>query len=160
RPDQGRHYHPRAQPLPAGHRVNRSDRSSGLAVGILCRLRSDSRRATPTHRGAGNRPSLPAPGRGSDRQRDSPGSGQAARIAGPRRAPGRVRERAEDVQRKGPPVELPERVRERSSANMEGAAGMRASVEEIRAWIVARISHLTAVTPAEVDVQAPLTSYG
>jgi acyl carrier protein len=43
---------------------------------------------------------------------------------------------------------------------VEGAAGMTPSVEEIRAWIVARISHLTAVPPAEVDVEAPLTRYG
>jgi acyl carrier protein len=37
---------------------------------------------------------------------------------------------------------------------------MTPSAEEIRAWIVDRVSHLTAVPPAEVDVGAPFTSYG
>jgi acyl carrier protein len=37
---------------------------------------------------------------------------------------------------------------------------MTPSVEEIRAWLVARVSHLTAVPPAEVDVRVPLTRYG
>lgn len=43
---------------------------------------------------------------------------------------------------------------------MEGQAGITPSVENIRAWIVARVSHLAAVPSAEVDVQAPLTRYG
>lgn len=37
---------------------------------------------------------------------------------------------------------------------------MTPSFEEIRDWIVARVSHLTAVPPVEIDVQAPMTCYG
>ncbi len=37
---------------------------------------------------------------------------------------------------------------------------MTPSAEEIRAWLVARVSHLTAVPPAEVDVRVPLIRYG
>jgi 8-amino-7-oxononanoate synthase len=37
---------------------------------------------------------------------------------------------------------------------------MTPSVEEIRTWIVERISHLTSVPPAEVDIRVPVTCYG
>jgi acyl carrier protein len=37
---------------------------------------------------------------------------------------------------------------------------MTPTAEEIEAWIVARVSHLTNLPTAEVDVQAPLTRFG
>jgi acyl carrier protein len=37
---------------------------------------------------------------------------------------------------------------------------MTPTAEEIRAWIIARVSHLTNLPAAEIDVQAPLTRFG
>jgi acyl carrier protein len=37
---------------------------------------------------------------------------------------------------------------------------MTASAQEIQDWLVARISTLTGVAPADVDVRAPLTRHG
>ncbi len=43
---------------------------------------------------------------------------------------------------------------------MEGPQGVSPSAAEIEAWVVARVSRLTGVPPAEVDVRAPLTRHG
>lgn len=37
---------------------------------------------------------------------------------------------------------------------------MTRSVEEIQAWIVARVSALAGVAPEEIDVRAPLSRFG
>jgi acyl carrier protein len=37
---------------------------------------------------------------------------------------------------------------------------MTPSVEEIQAWIVARVSHLTNVPATEIDATAPVTRHG
>ena len=43
---------------------------------------------------------------------------------------------------------------------MEGPAGVTPSAPEIENWIVDRVSALTGMPPAEIDVQAPVTRHG
>jgi acyl carrier protein len=55
---------------------------------------------------------------------------------------------------------MPRRLRDRETAHVEGPSRVTPSVTEIENWIVNRVSTLTAVPAAEVDVRAPLTRHG
>jgi acyl carrier protein len=43
---------------------------------------------------------------------------------------------------------------------VEGPAGVTPTAPEIETWIVNRVSAMTGVPPAEIDVQAPVTRHG
>src|SRR5262249_31693485 len=64
------------------------------------------------------------------------------------------------LQWQGPAVQLPSGVRGRRDAALEGPGSMTPSIEEIRDWLVARVSALADVAPGGVDVRAPFTRYG
>src|SRR5207249_3568783 len=88
------------------------------------------------------------------------GGGPAARPAGPRRPVVGIRQRAADDQRQGPAAPVPSWVRRRDAPPVEGAGRMTPSPAEIQDWLVARVSLLTEIPPAELDVRVPLMYYG
>ena len=161
RADQGPDRHPRAEPLPAGHRGDRAGRAPGLRPGCGAAFEVDR----------DGRPRLVVVQEVDRRGR----SLDAAQMAGdirqavaerhelqvydvvllepgsiPKTSSGKVRRR-----------ELPRGVRERGAAPWKGRADMTPSAEEIESWIVDRVSRADrrAGRP-RWTCAAPLTRHG